>query len=322
MHNFKEISEEYLLFASKQQKKQSFESLGRRFSSKILPYFESWNIEDITIQDYIKWQNVILKFNYSNNYNRNLHFIFSGFLHYCCLYHNLDKNVASQVGSFKKKYEEKKTDFYNLKEFNQFIKHIENNIYKQFFNFLFYTGTRPGEAMALRFSDLENEYISITKTIDSHGNRYIGTPKTTSSIRKIKIDNQLQKDLLEIKKYYVDKHNYYFDYYIFGGIKPLSPTTVNRYKIKACEHAGIRPITLHQFRHSHATLFLNNNIMINEISRRLGHSKVSTTLDVYTHTDLEQEKRVSDTLNSLRYNFFKSLGRRFNKIISNITTFL
>lgn len=106
-----------------------------------------------------------------------------------------------------------------------------------------------------------------------------------------------------------------FDYFVFGGIKPLSPTTINRYKLKACEKANLRPITLHQFRHSHATLLLHNGIIINEISRRLGHSNVSTTLNVYTHTDLTQEKRVSTTLNSLRFNLINTIKYNFQQII-------
>lgn len=76
------------------------------------------------------------------------------------------------------------------------------------------------------------------------------------------------------------------------------------------------PITLHQFRHSHATLLLQNGMLINEVSRRLGHSKVSTTLDVYTHTDLLQEKKVQDKLNFLRNNFFDTLHYNFKKLIS------
>lgn len=52
----------------------------------------------------------------------------------------------------------------------------------------------------------------------------------------------------------------------------------------------MKTITLHQFRHSHATMLLTEGIIINEVSRRLGHSRVLTTLDVYTHTSLEQKK--------------------------------
>ena len=58
-----------------------------------------------------------------------------------------------------------------------------------------------------------------------------------------------------------------YDYFIFGGMSPLSSTTINRYKKEACEKANIRLITLRQFRHN---------------------------------VNLEQEKRVSETLNSLR----------------------
>lgn len=303
--SFKEAYKEYLIFASKQQKKQSFECLTQRFNSHILPYFSEIEINNLTRNDIILWQEKILKFNFSNNYNRNLHFLLSGFLHYCCNCGYLQYNVASQVGSFKKKYEIDKVDFYTLKEFKHFIKFVDNNIYKQFFNLMFFTGTRPGEAMALKFSDLSKGYISINKTISSHGNRDIGTPKTNSSVRKIRIDKHLERDLLKLHKYYIENYNSSnVDYFIFGGIKPLSPTTINRYKIKACEKAKLRPITLHQFRHSHATLLLHRGILIHEISRRLGHSKVSTTLDIYTHTNLTQEKRVTRTLNFIRYILF------------------
>ena len=245
----------------------------------------------------------------------------SGYFEFCHIRYGFNKSIISDVGCFKPKYEVDKHDFYNLNEFNQFIKFVDNNIYKQFFNLMFFTGTRPGEAMALKFSDLQNDYISITKTIESHGKREIGTPKTKTSVRKIKIDKILEKDLLQLKKYYKKKYGEEKDYFIFGGVKPLSPTTINRYKLIACNKANIRPITLHQFRHSHATLLLQKGIMINEVSRRLGHSKVSTTLDIYTHTDLTQEKRVYNTLCSMRFNFFNTLRCNFKNFISLLQRF-
>lgn len=131
------------------------------------------------------------------------------------------------------------------------------------------------------------------------------TFKNQSSIRDIKIDNILKKDLLKLKKYYYSKYKVSDDdLFIFGGIKPLSPTSCNRYKKKACQKANLSSITLHQFRHSHATLLLSNGIMINDVSRRLGHSKTSTTLNVYCHTSLIQEKKSIKTLNFLRFNSF------------------
>ena len=83
-------------------------------------------------------------------------------------------------------------------------------------------------------------------------------------------------------------------------MRPLSPTSINRRKEKACNLANIRKIKLHEFRHSHATLLLNKGIVIHDISKRLGHSDVSTTLNIYTHSIDKQQKRVTRTLNLLR----------------------
>ena len=136
--------------------------------------------------------------------------------------------------------------------------------------------------MTLKANVLKGYYINVSKTISSHGKREIGTPKTFSSVREVKIDKYLVKDLNKLIKIY-EKGTTLF---LFGGSKPLRPTSINRRKLEACNNADLRPITLHQFRHNHATLLLNKGILINEVSRRLGHSKVSTTLDVYTHTSL------------------------------------
>ena len=173
---------------------------------------------------------------------------------------------------------------------------------------MFFCGTRPGEAMALNFNDIKGDYLIINKTIDSHDKRTIGTPKTFTSNRKIIIDKKLKKDLLNLKKYYLKKYGTFDNsYFILGGKKPLSPTSINRYKKIACDKAKIRKITLHQFRHSHATLLKNENVNVVEISKRLGHRDVSTTLNIYEHTDLIQEKRVQRTLNSIRFNPFQKI---------------
>ena len=299
---FEQAYNQYLNYIDIKQKTQSKNSLKDKFKNHILPYFSQYNIFDIKEVDYINFQSVINSRNLSYNTKKNIHFLLSGFFNYCMIYYNLSENIISKVGCFKRK--NVKTldyDFYTYKEFNKFIKYVSDDVYKQFFNLMFYTGTRPGEAMALKFSDLYYCYIDINKTIDEHGSREIGTPKTLTSYRKIAIDKVLYKSLLNLKKYYQKKYNdYSFDYFIFGGKKPLAPTTINRRKESACNLAGIRKIKLHEFRHSHATLLLDRKIMINEISKRLGHSDVSTTLNIYTHTSLIQEKRVIKTLNFLR----------------------
>lgn len=314
--SFEEAYKEYLLYAAKRHKKQSFVTLQSDFNSKIVPYFKDYTIH-LTKLDILNWQNYINSLNLAYSYESKLYIEFGCFMDFCCNFYGLEYNPVKAVGNFTRKFQEKKTDFYTLKEFNTFIKYVSHPVYKVFFDIMFFTGTRPGEAMALKFSDLKGDYLSITKNLTTKGGRVLDTPKNQSSIRTIRIDKRLKKEILQLKKYYEKKYGFVSgDYFILGGIKPISPTTINRYKKSACVKAHIRPITLHQFRHSHATLLLQNGIVINEISRRLGHSKVSTTLDIYTHTNSEQEKRVTSTLNSIRFNFLFTLQSDFQKIKS------
>lgn len=299
---FEDAYNQYLKYIENRLKLQSKESIKYKFKDIILPYFKNYNIYEIKENDYIEFQNIINKKNYSYNYKKNIHFTISGFLNYCIKFLNLEENIAKKVGCFKKLNERKKEqNFYNNKEFKKFIKNINEKVYKQFFILMFLTGTRPGEAMALKFSDLKKYYIDINKTISEHGKREINSPKSLTSYRKISIDKKLYKELINLKNEYDKKYNYKnYDYFIFGGIKPLSPTSINRRKEKACKLANIKKIKLHEFRHSHATLLLNKKIIINEISKRLGHSDVSITLNTYTHTSKLQEKRVIKTLSLIR----------------------
>ena len=231
------------------------------------------------------------------------------FFNFCKKFYELEKNIASNVGSFKRKNEDIKSyNHWNYETFEKFISYVDNLKYKRYFECLYFTGVRPGEGMALKFSKLNDKILKVNETIDSRNDsetktRTTNSVKTFSSQRDIEIDEKLNDDLLELKQMYIEEYGMEdYDYYIFGGIKPLAPTTINRYKNKACEKAGIKPIRLHDFRHSHATLLVDNNMNIKEISRRLGHSNIQTTLNIYVHADKSQEKRVINTLNSLRLN--------------------
>ena len=299
--NFNNCYLSYLDYVKLKQKPQSYNSIINKFKTNILPYFKDFNIYNIRFLDYLNWQKQIEEKNYSYNYKKNLHLVFSAFLDFCVNCYGLKNNVAKQVGNFSSKNTQKKElSFYTFDEFNKFINGFDNEIYKYFFEFLFFTGVRPGEAMALKFSDIKDNVISITKTIDEHGKREIGSPKTYSSFRKICIDDEMVLKIKKLKKIY---NNLYFekiDFYIFGGIKPLAPTTINRYKIKACQKANIKPIKLHEFRHSHATMLVEKKLMIKEVSRRLGHSNANITLNTYTHAEKKHEKKVIKTLNFIR----------------------
>lgn len=300
--SFVEIYINFKTYVRNRHKKQGFYNIIHDFECRILPYFKSFDIYEISKSDLIKWQDTILTFNFTNSYNKRLYYVFNLYLDYCCKYFNLQSNLLREIGPFPKKIENKKTDYYTLKEFELFIKNIDNNIYKQYFNLMFFTGTRPGEAMALKFSDLEGNYLTINKSIQRKGNRELDTPKNEYSIRKILISNILKKELLKLKKFYIKSYgDISYDYFIFGGINPLAPTSIDRIKKNACEKANLKCITQHQFRHSYATNLINKGIPINTVSKLLGHSNIEVTAKVYIHNNLEHEKRVLRILSSQNF---------------------
>ena len=304
---FEDAYYKYIEFAIVKQKKQSVMTLKNRFKYCILPFFKDFDIYKIKEIDYLNWQHYCLQQKYSNNYLRGLHYVMSSFFDYCILFLNLDHNIAKKVGNFRLCSKKVEHDFYTLKEFKKFIGGFDNEIYKQFFILMFFCGTRPGEAMALRFSDLSYCSISINKTISEHsfdGSRVIYDPKSIDSFRSIVIDKKLYNDLLKLKFLYKKKYNdCNFDFYIFGGIKPLAPTTINRYKKIACDRVGIRPIKLHEFRHSHASFLNAYNIPMQQITERLGHSSVSVTSSIYVHLNDNEKKRITRILNFFRLFF-------------------
>ena len=284
--SFEEVYEEFKNYVIKRHKKQGFITIDQGFSNHILPYFKGKNINELTKLDIIVWQNKILDKNFSNNFNAKLYYVFNSFIKYCVCCSYLEENIISQVGPFKKKIEFKKHTTYTLRQFRKFRLYLNDFIIKQFFNFMYFYGTRPSEAMALRFIDLKYNYIYIRHSIQRKGNRELDTPKNQSSIRIIKISLLMLFRIWLLKKLYIKKYGAFSnDYFIFGGLKPLAPTTIDRYKKNAYDKAKLPSITQHEFRHSYATRKIHKKVPIDLVSRSMGHSKVSTTLDIYLHQE-------------------------------------
>lgn len=306
---FEKALNEYFIFIKLKLKNTTFITNKRKMKLYILNYFKNKNIYDFNIKDYLEWQIFINNFDFSYNYKSSLHYCFTNFLDFCILMYKIDKNIAKIVGNFKNNEINNCGNIWTYDDFKKFINEVDNNIYHALFNFLFFTGCRKGEALALTWNDinLENNTVFISKTItrylDKNGNKIIQSPKTKKSIRNICIDNQLKNELLKLKQYYTTKYDdFQNNFYVFGGKKSISFTTLKRNKDYYCNKAQVTKIKIHEFRHSHACLLFTNDVPINDISNRLGHSSISMTMDIYLKYLPKNEKRVINTLTQLRLN--------------------
>ena len=288
-------------------KSQSYRKELHMYNMHIVPYFKKYLVKDINSRLYLKWMKCIDDKDYSNSYKKSLHQCMVAILNYAVKMYDLNCNIASKIGGFnKRKGEKKKVDFWTLEEFQKFICAVDDELYKLLFNTLFFTGLRIGECLALTWNDFDGKYLDINKTIakekDKNGNHIINSPKTDSSERKIALDNQI---IIALKKLYNEqKEKIFFEnsWFIFGGIKPLSQTTITQRKNKYCEIANVKKIRLHDFRHSHATLLLSNGVPITVIAKRLGHSDIAMTLNTYSHLVNKDEEKATNLINSLKSN--------------------
>lgn len=293
----------YIDYASLKQKPTSVIALKRKFDFLIVPYFKNKKIKKIKNADYLEWQNEIEKKGYSYGYKKNLHYCMTGFYDYLISYHNVKKNIPRIVGNFKNNdIKKNKIETWDILEFKKFLNVIDDPVYKTLFLLLYTTGCRKSEALALNFNDLKDNVLTINKSISKdliNGQRLILPPKTKKSIRNILIDDNLNDAIKKLQEYYNIKYdNFNNNFFVFGGINPISCTTLERKMSNYCIKANVKKIRVHDLRHSHATLLFNNNVSIATISRRLGHSSIKTTLDVYVHAD-DQEKKAVDLLNSI-----------------------
>lgn len=312
--SFEEAYNEFLNYAAKRHKKQGFDTITQNFNLHILPYFKSKLLSELTTSDFLSWQDIIYDHNFSNNYNRNIYLAFHTFIKFCLLKGYVTIDYLQLIGPFKKKVEYHSHNIYTLKEFKTFRKGLDNEIYKVFFDLLFFYGLRSGEAMALKFSNLKGNKLFITSSMRRRGAREIESVKSNKSNRAIKLNLSMRLKIANLEYMYFDKFGKYNDYFIFGGIKPLSPTSINRKKRIACDKVGIKEITTHEFRHSCASRLIAKGIDIKDVSTLLGHSSVSITYDVYVH----KKEEVSGFFNTITQNINSVLLFIFTHMRKNL----
>lgn len=297
-----ELKEGYFRYLELNNKTQSIYKIKKRLNKAL--YYLDKNISELNKLDLINWKLKIEQDNYSYSYKKAIYYALNDFFNYLVLIDYIKENKLKIIGNFKNKELKKETNYLTLEEYKKFIKNCHEIEYKILFDFLFFTGCRLGEALALNFYDLQNCRIKIYKTITKesyNGKRIISTPKTKKSVREICIDNKLNEELYSLIQYYKTKYNYFEkNFFIFGGIKPLSPTTITRKKNIIIKLSGVPYVRIHDFRHSHATLLNQYSINLKEISDRLGHSDTSITINTYIHSNKDKEKRTIKVLNSIR----------------------
>ncbi|MDT8715473.1 site-specific integrase [Clostridium sp. 19966] len=261
---------------------------------KILPYFEKQIVSEITPNHIRKWQNKLLKGGYSATYLRSINNQISAIFNFAIKYYNLVSSPALKAGSMGKKNADD-MQFWTKEEFKKFIEFDDKPISNLAFKVLFWTGMRSGELMALTWNDIDliNKKIYINKSYTRlNGKDIIAPPKTPKSKRVIAIFDSLCKDIEDYKEKLYDYKN---DERVFNFTKFFLVHEMQRISKKS----RVKKIRIHDLRHSHASLLIELKFTPLEIAERLGHEKVQTTLDTYSHLYPDKQNILANKLDDL-----------------------
>lgn len=209
-----------------------------------------------------------------------------------------------------KKNKRTELNVYDKDEISELVNILEGEQahWRIFITLSFMTGMRRGELLGLEWKhiDLENGVIKVRQIISKTRTGVEVKEPKYNSIRDISISKSLIEDLKLYKKDSEDIlsnlgiSNRENEWLFFNDdgicLYPDTPTTWWR---RFTKRTGIRLIRLHDLRHTSATLLIANNVHAKVISARLGHTKISTTMDIYGHVLPATDKEASDSLDEL-----------------------
>ncbi len=304
--SFETLINKFLEYKKNKVKITSYYTLVKRI--KNFNYFNSIKkIQDFNINHFEKWKEIINNNNYKTTYKNNLYVTLRSILNFAIKNYDMNflTSIMNKMNNFTNPNEIKEEmQFYSYEEFLKFINEEKEFKYKVYFEILYYCGLRKGEANALNWNDIDfvRNTISINKNVSLKikGEKYkILPPKTSKSNRTLPIPNILVDDLKQLHKIYSTYMKFDNNWFVFGGIYPLADTTVSEHNKSNAKKANLKQIRIHDFRHSCASLLINNGASIIAVSKYLGHENITTTLNTYTHILKNQFEDIVTNLNNL-----------------------
>lgn len=205
----------------------------------------------------------------------------------------------------------KEMDTFEAEEVQAILKALESEPLKWqvMTHLLIATGARRGEIMGLRWKnvDWDNHRLylcenrvytpksgAISTTLKTGENRYVSI-----SLAVLDLLKRWQSEQAEFYKFLGITPS---DYVLTADDgQPMHPDSPTDWLAKFAKRHDLPPIHPHKFRHTQASLLISEGVDILTVSKRLGHAKVSTTLDIYSHALAKSDEKASDTLDSLIY---------------------
>ncbi len=271
--------------------------------NKILPYFAKRKLAEITARDIIDWQNEIRSLTdsrgkpYSPDYLKNVHTQLSCIFNHAIKYYGLQINPASKVGNMGSE-QPKEMEFWTKAEYLQFLEAMLDKPLSYYaFEMLYWCGIREGELLALTPDDFDfiNNTVRINKSYQRINKQDIITsPKTKKSNRIVQMPDFLSEEIQDyLNQLYGAEPN--------SRIFPITKHYLKHEMQRGCKETGVKPIRIHDLRHSHISLLIDMGFTALAIADRVGHESIDITYR-YAHLFPTRQQEMAKKLNMERKN--------------------
>lgn len=171
-------------------------------------------------------------------------------------------------------------------EFEKFSASVRFPVYRIFFEFLYWTGCRRGEALAITKDRITPDgHVTIRESIKHFSD---GAKSTKNrKIRTIQLDPQLIEDIRPLME--AD------GIYLFYGDRTLPITNIQREFTRAIKASGVKPIRLHDLRHSHVSNLIAAGVPVPAVAQRIGDT-IQQVEKTYAHMMPDSEQFMNDQI--------------------------
>lgn len=307
--SFETVYNEWLSIKKRLVKSTTFYSLNKSLNKHILTFFKEYKLHSVKINKINEWYHFLDSQSTTEKHKNLMISYLKEILTYAKDNYDFDPKVVSKIQKKRieisdEKLKDAEWNFWTNEEFNRFIKIVDDPLYNKIFTFLYYTGLRLGEMIALTWNDIDLNrkelYIRHNFTNKLGNGKYeILLPKTKNSIRTIHLDRLTANMMKEHYNQEQRIYNFSENMFIFGNQNPIRPTTFARKLNNYIEIAHVKKITPHGFRHSHASLLIDLGCDSREVANRLGDT-VQIVEKTYYHMFPQKAKNTVIAIDKLR----------------------
>lgn len=305
----KEAYEEYLNIRKSELKRSTFKSQKYTIIGEIRK-LEDYLLVNVTSRIV---QNILLELPCSAEHRKNKKVLLNLFFKYCLNVGYISENPIDNVVLPKrkknlKKVRKKQNKYLTRAEVVQYLNFLEkeekNQRVRLIVEFMYLTGLRFGEVLALTIDDIgfENKTLEVKHTLHTSGSKaeiFLDSPKSLASYRVVGISDRV---VSIIKEYLLLESEGRFIFTKNGN--PFMIFSFNDFLKRSFKRSGIQKeedfvLTTHVFRHSHISLLAELEVPIKAIMERVGHTNEKMTLGVYTHVTEKMKSNITEKLDKL-----------------------